>query len=100
MSLRELITATLLWIVGLASALLTTVGEEQKRKILERFVAAICLWAVLAGACFSYAFLKHSGASYLALFLLVGWYFFIPSLLTLVSVTWFVWGKLRNLRSP
>src|SRR5579872_3507556 len=100
MSLRELITAILLWIVGLAYGLLTTVGGKQKRKLLKRFVATICLWAVLAGACFSYGFLRHSSALYLALFLLVGWYFVIPSLLTVVSVTWFVWGKVRSLRSP
>src|SRR5581483_8710736 len=65
-----------------------------------RFVATICLWAVLAGACFSYGFLRHSSALYLALFLLVGWYFVIPSLLTVVSVTWFVGARSEVCEAP
>lgn len=98
MSLRELIVAVLIWAVGLAATLLTTTGPGP-RQFLKRLLVALILWAVLTAGGFSYGFLKHSGAAYVGLFFLVGWFFFIPLLLALVSVTWFIWAKVSNLRN-
>lgn len=99
MSLRELIVAVPVWAVGVAAALLTTKGQGQRRKLLKRLLVTVALWVVLTAACFTYSLLHPSNFAYVGLFLLVGWFFFIPFVLAVVSVSWFICAKVSNLRS-
>jgi hypothetical protein len=95
MNVPELIAAIVTWAIGIATALLTTVGLPRKHTI-KRFLAAVALWAVLTSGCFVFSFLHPSMLAYVGLGLLVLWYFWIPVLLALVSVVWFLFAKARK----
>jgi hypothetical protein len=91
-SLPELIVAIVAWAAGVAAALLTTVGLGRKY-VVKRFLVAFVLWAVLTAGSFVFSFLHPSSLAYAGLGLLVLWYLWIPILLALVSIAWFLCAK-------
>ena len=68
------------------------------RKVLKRLLVAVGLWVLIIVGCFLYSFLHPSSMAYVALALLVLWYFYIPFLLAVVSIAWFTVQKLAELR--
>jgi hypothetical protein len=66
------------------------------QKVLFRLLVTLGLWALLIAGCFLYSFLHPSAAGYVGLGLLVLWYFWIPFLFGLVSLSWFTFQKLAQ----
>jgi len=65
-----------------------SVGGESMiaMKLLSRLLVAVSLWLLLVAACF----LQPRSLGYAGVALLHLWYFYIPFLLAIVSVAWFI----------
>ena len=61
-----------------------------------RLAVTLATWALLILGCFLYSYLHPSSLAYVGLFLLYGWYVYIPVLLVFVSVGWFITQRIRN----
>ncbi len=75
------------------------------RGFITRLAVTLGLWALLTGACFLYMYL-HSSASYLGIWayggftlLFFGWYVFIPVLMAVVSIVWFIAQRIARMRN-
>ena len=67
-------------------------------KVFIRFFAAVVMWVFLISVCVLYSFIHPSGWVYVALALVVLWYFYIPFFFAVVSIVWFTAERLAERR--
>jgi hypothetical protein len=67
------------------------------RTFLVRLGAAVAFWAGSILFCFLYSYVHPSSLAYVGLALIVGWYFYIPVLVVIVSVIWFLAGRSKRI---
>lgn len=65
------------------------------RFILKQLLWAIGLWFLIAAVCFVFGFLRPSYLPYIALAMVYGWYFTIPTLFAVVSIISFALHAVR-----